>query len=161
AAGLSLAPCVLANVAVPLFAGWEGLKAPYAFHSARGMNQESTYDALVYLTHVESLRGMIDGWPWMARSLQIATALAAVALRPRTFEDVVNAFLFALLGFITFSVFHSPQYLLWVVPVASLASSRTVVALAIAYSWVTFLYFPVIYDLRIQRLLEAIVLLIV
>src|SRR5262249_38488834 len=147
---LALAPFAAGNLAVVAFAGWEGLLAPYRFHAARGLNGESTYDALAYVMRTPFVQDLITGRPWIARGLQIGAALGAVGLRPRNFQSLVDAFLVALLGFITFSEFHSPQFLLWVLPIASFSRAPAMVTSAIALSWLTFLYFPVAFDLRYQ-----------
>jgi hypothetical protein len=34
----------------------------------------------------------------------------------RRFEDLINSFLFAIFGFMSFSTFYSPQFVLWVLP---------------------------------------------
>src|SRR5262249_21768521 len=84
--------------------------------------------------------------PWIAHSLQIVCALAAGAMRPRSFEDLINAFLFALLGFVSFSAFYSPQYLLWILPLICFSSSIIMLISAVLLSWLTYL-FPVSYFL--------------
>jgi len=69
-------------------------------------------------------------------------------MRPQSFEDLVNAFLFAVLGFMSFSVFYSPQYVLWVLPLACFSTSRVMLISATTLSWLTYLYFPFSSDLR-------------
>src|SRR5262249_33546766 len=66
---------------------------------------------------------------------------------PRTFEDLVNAFIFAVLGFMTFSVFYSPQFVLWLLPLVCFSRSGPMLISAIAFSWLTYLYFPISYHL--------------
>ena len=86
--------------------------------------------------------------PWIAQSLQVGVAFAAAAMRPRRFEDLINAFLFAVLGFMSFSIFYSPQFVLWVLPVICFSTSRVMLISAVLFSWLTYLYFPISYDLR-------------
>ena len=72
-------------------------------------------------------------------------------MRPRSFEDLVNACLFAVLGFMSFSVFYSPQYVLWVLPLVCFSASRVMLISAILLSWLTYIYFPISYDLQPTR----------
>lgn len=90
----------------------------------------------------------VDETPWIAQSLQVAVALAAAAMRPRCFEDLINTFLFAVLGFMSFSAFYSPQFVLWVLPLICFSTSPVMLMSAILFSWLTYLYFPISFDLR-------------
>jgi uncharacterized membrane protein len=111
---LAVAPIILSLLITFTFAGWEGVVAPFKFHAARTLNGESTYDAINYLFRAPVvMEGSEAGW---ASLLQAGCAFAAAAMRPRSFEDLVNTFLFAVLGFMSFSVFYSPQYVLWILP---------------------------------------------
>ena len=109
--------------------------APFKFHVLRPFKGESTYDALndlfgtpVTLDGVALQRG--------AQSLQLGCTLAAAAMRPRNFDALVNAFLFAVLGF-------SLQFALWILSLASFSRSPVMLSWAIAFSWLTDLYYPV------------------
>jgi hypothetical protein len=142
AAALSLGPCLLANLVVFAYAGWDGMLSPYRFHAHRANFGESTYDAFYYLfPFLFSEHPTVSGW--VPGLLQIVCSLAAMALRPRSFDELVNAFLVALLGFMSFSVFYSPQYCLWLVPFACFSQSRSVWLQSVLFGWVTYLYFPV------------------
>ena len=72
-------------------------------------------------------------------------------MRPRSFEDLVNASLFAVLGFMSFSVFYSPQFVLWILPLVCFSGSRVMLIPAILFSWLTYLYFPISDQLRGAR----------
>jgi hypothetical protein len=80
-------------------------------------------------------------------------------MRPRSFEDLVNVFLFALLGFLSFLVFYASQYELWILPLVCFSSSRLMLISAIFFSWLAYLEFPISYDLRGAQpdLFEAVV----
>jgi hypothetical protein len=143
---LIVAPMILSLLATFVFAGWEGVIAPFKFHLVRTLNGETTYDAVNYLFNAPVT--WINKAPWIAHSLQVAVALAAAAARPRQFEDLINSFLLAVLGFISFSVFYSPQYVLWVLPLVYFSSSRAMLITAILFSWLTYLYFPISFDLH-------------
>jgi hypothetical protein len=141
---LVVAPIILTFVATLTFVGWDEALAPLKFHMQREFNGESTYDAINYLL---GTRLTLSQMPFLPQSLQLASALAAAAMRPRTFEDMVNAFIFAVLGFMTFSVFYSPQFVLWLLPLVCFSRSRVMLSSAIAFSWLTYLYFPISYHL--------------
>lgn len=139
---LCLGPMMLGNLAVLSYGGWEGMLSPYRFHARRVNFGESTYDALYYL-----LAFCFDGPPVLGGTgpvlVQLACALGAAALRPKSFAELVHACLLGMLGFMSFSVFYSPQYILWLLPVAAFSEDRTVRRLAIAGAWLTFLYYPI------------------
>jgi uncharacterized membrane protein len=146
-AALAVTPMILSLLATLTFAGWEGVIAPFNYHAVRTLNGESTYDVINYLFDAR----VISAGPeirQVAYALQIGCALAAAAMRPRSFEDLVSAFLFAVLGFMSFSVFYSPQFLLWILPLVCFSESRVMLTAAILLSWLTYLYFPVSYDLQ-------------
>jgi hypothetical protein len=141
---LALAPMILSLLATLTFAGWEGMVAPFNFHAVRTLNGESTYDAINYLfgAPVVSERSEVR---WLAQSLQVGCALAAVVMRPQSFDDLGNAFLFAVLGFMSFSVFYSPQFVLWILPLVCFSGSWIMLISAIFLSWLTYLYYPITY----------------
>ena len=139
---LAVAPMLLSLLATLIFTGWDEMVAPFSSQALRTLNGESTYDAFNFFFSAPVIP---DGSEvrWIAQSLQVACALAAAAMRPRSFDDLVNAFLFAILGFMSFSVFYSPQYVLWVLPLVCFSRSRVMLISAIVLSWLTFLYYPI------------------
>ena len=140
-----VAPMTLSLLVTFGFAGWEGVVAPFKFHLERATNGHSTYDAMNYLFRSPVTLGLKNAL-WITYLLQIGAAVAAAAARPRHFENLINSFLFALFGFMSFSVFYSPQFLLWVLPLLYFSTSRVMLITTILLSWLTYLYFPVIYD---------------
>jgi hypothetical protein len=155
---LIIAPTILTLLATLTFVSWEEALAPLIFHSQRGFNGQSTYDAINYLLGTQSSLNQIA---YVSQSLQLASALAAAAMRPRTFEDLANSLVFAVLGFMTFSVFYSPQYVLWLLPLVCFSRSRVMLSLAIAFSWLSYFYFPISYNLaRDAALLPATVVVV-
>jgi len=139
---LAIAPMLLSLLATLTFAGWEGMVAPFSFQALRTLNGESTYATFNYLFSTP----LIPDRPevrWAAQSLQVGCALAAAAMRPRSFDDLINAFLFALLGFMSFSVFYSPQFVVWILPLVSFSRSRVMLISAIFLSGLTYLYYPI------------------
>ena len=147
---VAIAPIILSLLATLSFAGWEGVIAPFELHALRTLNGESTYDAINYL-FAAPLISSGSRARWVGQALQVGCALAAAAMRPRSFEDLVNACLFAVLGFMSFSVFYSPQYVLWVLPLVCFSASRVMLISAILLSWLTYIYFPISYDLQPTR----------
>jgi hypothetical protein len=139
---LAIAPMILSLFATLAFAGWEGMFAPFKFQVLRTLNGEATYDAINYLLGFSVIPELSEV-RWVGHALQVACALAAAAMRPRTFDDLVNTFLFALLGFISFSFFYSPQFVLWILPLISFSGSRIMLISAILLSWLTYLYYPI------------------
>ncbi len=147
---VAVAPIILSLLATLAFAGWEGMIAPFKLHALRTLNDESTYDAINYLFGGPVISNGSRA-RWVGQSLQVGCALAAAAMRPRNFEDLVIALLFAVLGFMSFSVFYSPQYVLWILPLVCFSASRVMLISAILFSWLTYVDFPISYDLQPTR----------
>jgi hypothetical protein len=143
---LAVTPMILSLLATLTFAGWEGVVDPF-IHASRMLNGESTYAAIDYLFGAAAISTGSQVW-WVGRCLQVGSALAAAAMCPRSFKDLVNAFLFAVLGFMSFSVFYSPQFVLWILPLVSFSRSRVMLISTMFLSWLTYLYYPVGYWLR-------------
>jgi len=144
---INLAPFALANLVTLGFSGVDGLLFAYKFHAARWLNGESTFDAIAYLTGPQ-IRDLLAANPKLPLILQAGCALIAAIGRPRTFEDLMRAFLFATTAFISFSVFYSPQFVLWLVPFVAFWTSPWAAWLVIAASWATFAYFPIAFFKR-------------
>jgi hypothetical protein len=154
AAVLAVAPFLVANLVVLSFAGFDGMLSPYQFHARRANYGECSLDALYYV-----MPFLFSGPPRVTGALpgllQLACAFLAAGMRPRTFDDLVRALLVAVLGFMSFSVFYSPQYCLWILPLACFSRQRSIQRLALAYGWLTFLYFPVYHVIAAQKLTMA------
>ena len=139
-----IAPTIASFTAIYGFAGWEGVTSPFQFHLEREFNWESSYDALNY---VLGTRFEARDIPFVPLALQALASLVAAGMRPRSFDDLVKATSFAIVGWMTFSVFYSPQFLLWVLPIVSFANSRLMVVLGLLLALMTYAYFPVAWDL--------------
>jgi hypothetical protein len=144
---LQLAPFVLANLAVVLFAGSDGMLFPFRFQALRGLNGESGFDAISYVTG-PWIRDLVARAGWLPAALQGTCALIAAAFRPRTFDDLLRAFLFATVGFVSFSVFYSPQFVMWLVPFTAWWTMPRASWVVIALSWITYVYFPIMFFRR-------------
>jgi hypothetical protein len=153
AGALAVAPTIFCLAVTIALTGWQGMTAPFSFHADRTMTEESTYAAVNYLFGATVIpSGGANNW--IGHALQLACALIPAALRPRSFDDLLDAFLFALLGFIVFLAFHSPQYVLWVLPITCLSSSRAILTLALIFSWLSYLHLHLLSAL-IFSLLDA------
>jgi hypothetical protein len=148
---LCVAPFILGNLIVLAYAGVDGVLAPYQFHAVRGNNGESTYDAISFL-----LFNKLEINPRLAQLLQVSSALLPLTLVPKTFDRLIDVFLIALLGFISFSTFYSPQYCLWITPLVCFSTSHKIRVLTILFSWLTFIYYPIGFDLKLKQWYGAI-----
>ena len=135
-----LAPYILSHLIVFAYAGLEGVGMPYRFQGNRPSTPESLYSVISYILFLPE-RLLVPAR--LTHFLILATSLIAAALRPKTFEEVVHALMLAISGFITFGNAPSPQFLLWIVPMACFSSSRNIRQLTIFLSWLTFFDYPV------------------
>ncbi|MEO5617043.1 MAG: hypothetical protein ABIS67_04675 [Candidatus Eisenbacteria bacterium] len=147
---INLAPFTLANLVTLGFSGVEGLLFAYRFHAERWLNGESTFDAIAYLTG-PAIRDALAGVPRLPILLQAACALIAAGFRPRTPPELMRAFLFVTTAFVSFSVFYSPQFVLWLVPFVAHWTWPLASWLVVGTSWVTYAYFPVAFFRRARQ----------
>ena len=125
-----------------LWAGWEGLLAPYQRQSEISGNAESLC-GLLQTFGLESL-----AWQTGFAVLQLSSLLLAAVVHVRTREHLLAAAAFAVMAFICCGIRHSPQWVLWVSPLLVLtARSRRDLVLIATYDLLTYLYFPLGYDL--------------
>jgi hypothetical protein len=141
AAVAAVAPFALSNLIVLGYGGWDAMLAPFRFHAVRTNNGEGSYDAFYFLTAFPYAEHPTITGP-VPLLLQVGSSLLGAALWPRSFADLVHSFLIGLVGFISFSLFYSPQFVLWVLPVACFAASRGIRSVAVAFGWLTFLHCP-------------------
>ena len=133
-------------------AGLDGVKSPFLFHLTREINSETIYFMIDSLLNLHLERKDLSIIPV---TLQICTSLIAAALRPKTFFNLMNAMTLSILGFITFSVFHSPQFILWTIPFVCFAKSRELTILTVLLGWSSYAYFPVTHDIWFYKLLSS------
>jgi hypothetical protein len=100
------------------------------------------FDVPKYLTGVDMIESGLPVRP-LAGALQLFCALAAAAARPKSFDALIHAMLFATMGFLTFLMFYSPQYVLWSLPFICFSGSRALVCVATVFAWISYLHFPV------------------
>jgi len=138
----------------------EGLRMPYAAQADRPNIGDSTYDAFFFLLSPLSFGiSQVSEVPLVptkiAQFLQISISFLAAGLKPKTFDELIDAFLIAILGFISFSKFYSPQFCLWVAPIACFSASRNIRLLAVAFNWVSFIWYPVVQFFAGSRIVQS------
>lgn len=144
---ICLAPILLGHLSILSYAGLEGSNEAYVGHMQRGLNRQSTYDALFYLFRLQFILKISD-FPWIGQVLQVISCLVAAALRPKNFDDLIHSFLLAIVGFISFSLFYSPQYILWIFSISCFSNSMLILWLTLLYSLISYIYFPIAFDKR-------------
>lgn len=153
AAAVCVAPFVAANTAVYATAGYRAMAAPYRFHAERTLDTESsTYDAIADVFGWAGAREMARR-PQLVRAGQVACAFLAAGLfllrRGDPFARLVASGLVALIGLLSFSLFYSPQFVLWLVPLVACSVSPLLHIVMHVYLLTTLYYFPIAFDLRL------------
>jgi hypothetical protein len=148
---------IATHAAVFAWGGSTALYAPYRLQVFRQLNVESTFNSILFV--FIKLGVSPAHIAWMVQELmrhhlpillQAATSLVAFAFRPARFQAFVDASFLSVLGFITFSAFHSPQFVIWLIPFLLFTHDRILLFLGIFLAWVTYLYFPVLYHIAID-----------
>src|SRR5262249_10298482 len=141
--GLTMTLFLAATVSA---AGWEATIAPYQFQLAR--QPEFGWTAYGYLLP-ESLA---DTSP-LARAFRAGSVLGVVAiltwLAPGDLTGLLRRAVLVLLVFVTVQVFYSPQWLLWLLPFLLPLARRgppAIALLIVALDLVTYMTFPLLYD---------------
>jgi len=150
--GVFVAPiCVVAS-----YAGWDAATLPFLYHAARGLDPDeksSTYHVAIEVLGIEQVRDLTANRT-IPRVLQLATVLLAASLVPSRIDRIDQfalAGLLAVTGFMSFSLFFSPQFVIWLVPFAVYSNSRLILATVHATLVATWLFFPVAYDLKLAN----------
>jgi len=144
---IAVAPFLLSQVAIYLWAGLDGVLGPFQFQMGREFNGESLYDSVALILETlgassQPFRDFILASP-IPKLIAIGTSVGAALMRPKTFEELVDAWLFAVTGFILSSVFISPQWLLWMIPIACFSNRLSLHRLMAGLSYATFIYYPI------------------
>jgi hypothetical protein len=124
--------------------GWEAALAPYRFQLARDWEGWSLYGYVLppFLARTYLASRLFRSGTFLLVLLWL------VWKRPRDLNNLLGSAAIALIVFASLQVFYSPQWLLWYSPfVVPLARTRVLRGLLIALDLITFLSFPVVYDL--------------
>lgn len=134
---ISLMPFTFGIIIIFFFAGIDGAIYPIKFHAIREINSDSSYQIIRYYL-IPNLR-VIDlyGTPFL---FQIFTAILGAYFRPKNFQELVNSLAFVILGFVTFSIFYSPQFLMWFLPILCFSSSQKIRQAVFLYALTTMGY---------------------
>jgi hypothetical protein len=124
--------------------GWEATLAPYRFQLSRALG------ALTFFGPV---------WPesWaentlVGRAVRLGSVVAVVLLlawtKPANLDGLLRRSAVVLVVFVSFQVFYSPQWILWLMPllVPLAGRQRDLISLVIGLDLVTYLTFPLVYD---------------
>ncbi|MBU1164509.1 hypothetical protein KKA15_03030 [Patescibacteria group bacterium] len=141
------------------FSGLKGFLIPYDFHMSRGVNDQSFLFQITFLLdmlsdqfktigsiiHSLNIRTLLYGVFFV---MQFFISLLVITSRIDSFEKVIKWSLLSILFFVLFAKFYSPQWILWFSPLLIyLAKNKKDVFLIVILDLITYLYFPVVYDI--------------
>jgi hypothetical protein len=141
--GLIILPTILSI-------GWEGFLVPYQFHLERGVNRESIVFLIVILmmaagVYDQLIQTIVYN---VLLLLQVAVPFVSLFGQVRDKVSVLAWSSSAILCFMLFAKFSSPQWLLWILPFLILrAQSRRDVVMIVLFDLLTYLRFPIAYDI--------------
>lgn len=171
-----LAGAALALVPLLAVLPWWPWWKLFGYHAGRGLQAESLYASLIWVAH--QWLGVPAQWVWtqwasfevtgssaehllpVARALHALTLVASIGIAARRMDDketAASAMLPPLLAFVAFNPILSPQYHLWLMPVAALMALHrrqwpTVALVAVATFLVPAFYPSKEYDDGLNRL---------
>ena len=126
--------------------GWHAAVAPYRVQFGR------TLDVFTFFgTVLPAALGADSSGPRMVRAVVVLLVLALVGWgRPTELAGVLRRSAIVLIVFMSLQVFYSPQWVVWLTPfLTPLARERRAVLwLTIAWDLVTYLTFPIAFDLN-------------
>ena len=137
---MTIAIPLLSLLAVYAFAGIEGLLSPFQFHGQRDFNPDSSYTLLRYLLQMPLHSNDLSPLPLVLQALCVGIPLF---FRPKTFDALIQALAFTLSGVLSFSVFYSPQFIIWLLPITGLSRNRSTQFWLLTYALWTGMYFVV------------------
>lgn len=121
AAGGAVLAWVLANLPAWL-SGFEQWKVFWTFNSERGADLGSLWLVLTHAGHPVG-SGAINTWSWLLFGT-ICVAVALLGLRAPETPRVAQLAFLVVAGFLLVNKVYSPQYVLWLLPLAVLARPR-------------------------------------
>ncbi len=140
--------CVLILMPTLIDGGVSAVLVPYTFHAARDVGPSALPGLLQpLLDTIPFLRLPLGILDLVVLALQVAPSLGAALVRLDSFPRLLNWMTLTVTAFTLFSRIWSPQWLLWIFPfLILLAETRFDVALTAAYGIVTYIQFPIVYD---------------
>jgi hypothetical protein len=143
-AGLAFALVItVCSIQLAVWSGPEALLAPYLFQFGREDNPESLYRVVAHAFP----RAAVPTLHWLFLLLQAAPGLAILLLRPRGKMALLRWMTVSTLVFVLFSRFQSPQWVVWITPLALLAAvTPRERALLVAQDVLSYVYYPLAYD---------------
>lgn len=140
--------CVLIALPTILTGGLSAFLEPYLFHAGRGLEQVSLPTLLFLFFSNIGLHPGLELFTYAFLVLQFLPAPLGLFAYIDTEEKLLRWIILVIGAFILFSRVFSPQWLLWMMPFLILAVRNWFdVALIIFYNLVTYLTFPLAYDL--------------
>lgn len=130
--------------------GWEGFLVPYQFHLDRGVNRESIVFLFVVLLMAAGIFDqLIKSILYNAfLLLQVAVPFVSLLGKVRDKANILAWCSSAILFFMLFAKYYSPQWLLWILPFLILrVQSRRDVIMIVLFDLITYLKFPIAYDI--------------
>jgi len=165
--------CLLIVLSTILWIGVEGFLVPYKVQFSRGMDQPSmmmiTYH--IFLGLIEKIEFIsIDLYNHIYNSyvlrvaflLQFSVVPLCLTSKIDTFEKVVKWSALSVLVFILFAKINSPQWILWVSPfLILLARDRKYILGIISLDLITYLQYPITFNLYLDGQISSNLLLFV
>jgi hypothetical protein len=136
-----------------LISGMDGFLVPYRFHLDRGVNRESIVFLFVLLLTAGGIFDqVIEAILYYGFLLLQVTASAISMLGEIKNRTTILAWAsVAILSFMFFAKYYSPQWLLWILPFLILRiKTRRDIVLIILFDLLTYLKFPLAFDLADQ-----------
>lgn len=121
AVGGAVAAWLVVNLPVMLY-GWQGWKGFWAFNADRGPDLGSLWLAAAHHGHQASAE-TVNVVSWVV-FLGVCLAVLVLGVKARHTPRVAQLALLILIGFLLVNKVYSPQYVLWLLPVAVLARPR-------------------------------------
>jgi hypothetical protein len=125
--------------------GWKAVWAPYRYQLTREGFSPRIYDYI--------LPRVLGENDWLGQAFRLCTLALTLGLllmrRPADLSSLLRRGAILLIVFVTLPVFYSPQWILWLLPLLAPLTRRhrSVLILAVALDFITYLTFPVIMEI--------------
>jgi len=127
--------------------GIDGLLVPYKFHFSRGVNNESLFYLINYLSNKTLNTNITNKFTFpLFFLLQLSIVPLCITSKILSFEKVIKWSALSILIFMLFAKYYSPQWILWISPLLILDAIKRVDAIWIVlFDLITYIYFPISY----------------